>query len=314
MPQDYSTRHQDTGGQEYSSRGGRTTMLTVQPGPPASPSGPQAQPPLMQPLPLVLPQSIQTPVVGGMDLEQGGNGEPKYRYFLTGDGLPVSGGASGTVLIGVRPGEPPGIKADIQGLRPVADPMMRPILWLIHDILVPADLLPMDQALLPKGVNGLGNQPGTIFTLDGNPPTYGLYPNTITVAVSPGSFLLQPGGDWQLQAALDEWSNQAFHPAAVLGTGVMADLHMGIPSGTAVAILTDLFMRPAGVHPELDLRVHYPQRLLAIARESGAVPTYLDCSAFTRAAVTWEGFTRSTPRLMPTRENCFLVSTGRLAT
>lgn len=143
------------------------------------------------------------------------------------------------------------------------------------------------------------------------PLTYGNTPNTLSIAVSPGAFTPAADGSWQVSGALDAGTNQAFHPLVVLGPGGLPDINAPVPSGTVARILTDLFMRPATIHPELPLRTHFAQRLLAVTREVLSAqhgPSFLDGSHFTRAAVTLEGLVRATPRLMPTRDTCFLLA------
>jgi hypothetical protein len=96
----------------------------------------------------------------------------------------------------------------------------------------------------------------------------------------------------------------------VLGPTVLADINVPLPTGTVARILTDLFMRPATVHPELNLKTQFAQRLTAVAQDVLAAPgavAYLDPAQFTRAAVTMEGIVRGTARLQPTREACVLI-------
>jgi hypothetical protein len=214
------------------------------------------------------------------------------------------------VTLSGLPGSSYTVSAVVGGLAPHKDPVIRPVLWLLCDLSVPHDLAPGDLAQLPRGAGGTGNQPGAIFTVDGNSPTYGKNANTLSVAVSPGA-LSQAGSDaWTLTATLNPANNQAFHPLAVLGPSALGNIDVALPSGTVARILTDLFMRPATVHPELTLRSHYPQRLAAVVQrvltEPGAI-AYLPADAFSRAAVTLEGIVRGTPRLMPTREACCLM-------
>lgn len=242
------------------------------------------------------------------------------RFTLTGQGLPNAAqwapGSYGVVAVTGQPGAPLTVSAAVAGLRPPSDPAVRPVLWLIHDLTVPADLSPADLVLLPKGGNGAGNRPGGLFTLDGNPPTYLTAPNTLSVAISPGQFSPAEGGAWTLTGVLADATNQAFHPLVTLGPSALPDMNAPLPSGTVAQIFTDLFMRPGSVHPELNLQTQFQQRLGAIAGDvlSRGTPAYLDPACFTRAAVTLEGPVRTTPHLWPTRETCFLVALNRDAT
>lgn len=240
----------------------------------------------------------------------------RFRFQLSPANLPSAvrmPGVSGAVRLEGRPGENYQIEAELNGLIPPPDPAIQPALWLIHDLTVPMGLGPADLATLPRGGAGLGNQPGTVFTLDGNPPAHSLYSNTLSVAVSPGRFSPAGGGVWRLQAVLDPGQNQAFHPLYFAGPSALADINTPVPSGTLANILTDLFMRQATVHPELPLQSRYLDRLKAIT--SGHLgpgqASVLEASGFTRAAVTLEGVLRPTPVLMPTRESCILLGSTR---
>lgn len=243
----------------------------------------------------------------------------QFRFTLSGDGLPaaaqVAPGATATVTLEGQPGSPMAVTGSLTGLRPLGDPAITPTLWLIHDLTVPFDLAPTDMAQLARGSAGMGNLPGSIFTVDGLPPTYGAQSNTLSVAISPGRFTLAPDGTWQLNAQLDSATNQVFHPLAVLGPSVLGDIDAAVPSGTAADILADLFMRPATVLPELPLKSHYPQRLMAVARRRLALgeSRFIEPAQFTRAAATLEGLVRATPRLMPNRESCFLAAHQRVS-
>ncbi len=242
----------------------------------------------------------------------------RWIFHLTGEHVPVPGrsqpGASGTVTVQRQSDGTWRVVGQVAGMSPLADPAIRPVLWLIHDLPVPVDLSPQDLAQLPKGRLGVGNQPGEIYTLDGNPPTYGPGANTLSISISPGAFNLGADGVWHLEGRIDEQTNQAFHPLAVLGPSVLADLDAPMPSGVVARTLTDLFMRPATVRPDLTLRSHFPQRLTALLQQAEGDPTterFVDGSAFMRAAVTLEGLVRGTPRLMPTRDACFLIAMNR---
>lgn len=319
MSQVYSTRERSLSrGQLYSSR---TTVVRAEPagGPPRVPAGAGK---VLAPAAAQAPggpggaapaavQAPEAPVAAAVP-------EQQLSFRLSPQGIepapPGMSGAGGTVTLSGRAGSPYTVSAVVGGLAPHRDPVIRPALWLICDLTVPQDLAPGDLAQLPRGAGGTGNQPGAIFTVDGNSPTYGKNANTLSVAVSPG--VLQPVGanSWSLTGTLDPATNQAFHPLAVLGPSALGNIDVALPSGTVARILTDLFMRPATVHPELSLRSHYPQRLAAVVQrvltEPGAI-AYLPPDAFTRAAVTLEGIVRGTPRLMPTREACCLMANGR---
>lgn len=223
-------------------------------------------------------------------------------------------GISGRVALEGGPGESYRVTGQITGLPSAPDPAIEPVLWLIHDLTVPADLAQADLAALPKGSTGTGNQPGTVFTMDGNPPTYGPQFNTLSVTVSPGRFTRGESGTWNLAASLDPGTNQGFHPLYFAGPTALADINAPVFSGTLAGIMTDLFMRPTTIHPELPLSTRYLDRLRAItARHLGPnqETSVLDGSAFTRAAVTLEGVVRPTPTLMPTRESCILLGGNR---
>lgn len=329
MSQVYSTRERSLSqGQLFSSR---TTVVQAEPveGPgravaaqaPAAPGGGAVavQAPVA---PGAGAMAVQAPVAPGgeaaMIAPVAVVPEHQFSFRLSPQGIepapPGISGAAGTVTLAGRPGGPHTVSAVVGGLSPHKDPVIRPALWLICDLTVPQDLAPGDLAQLPRGAGGHGNQPGAIFTVDGSSPTYGKNANTLSVAVSPG-VLTQAGPDsWTLTGTLAQSTNQAFHPLAVLGPSALGNIDVALPSGTVARILTDLFMRPATVHPELHLRSHYPQRLAAVVQrvltEPGAI-AYLAPESFTRAAVTLEGIVRGTPRLMPTREACCLMANDR---
>jgi len=160
----------------------------------------------------------------------------------------------------------------------------------------------------------VGNQPGAIFTLDGESPTFGPFGNTLSVVTSPGRFEAAEAGRHRLEARLDGQTCRSFHPLVFAGPAAIGDMNATLPSGTAAQILTDLFMRPATVHPELPLATAYPARLRRISERHAASALGLEGSAFTRASVTLEGIVRPIPLLMPTREALVMVSTGRETT
>lgn len=294
MSQPYSTLQRDmANGRIYSSQRSRVTS-------------PRAGP--LRPAPAVAetggPGAVPQPAQG-------------YSFGLNGLSIPAANlapGAAGSVSVTWRVGAAPEVSAQINGLRPMADPAVRPVLWLIHDLKVSPELSSADLALLPRGVSGTGNRPGDTFTLDGNPPTYGPSANTIAIAVSPGSFALAPDGSWRLSGRLEGTTNQALNPLALLGPVALPEGGAALPSGTVARILTDLFMRPSTVHPELNLRAHFQQRLAAILRDAAVsqpAPSFLEAGEFSRAAVTLEGLVRVSPRLMPTRETCCLLGATR---
>ncbi|HWI64217.1 MAG TPA: hypothetical protein VNT75_20455 [Symbiobacteriaceae bacterium] len=307
MSQTFSTRDRDLSrGQLYSSR---VTSVTTQPAvrPVALAVGAPAAPPA--PAPAVVEAPVSPPVALP---------EQSFTFLLSTQGIvpapPTGAQATGTVTLKGRPGSACSVAATLNGLSPHRDPSIRPALWLIHDLTVPEDLVPADLTALPRGAGLTGNQPGAVFTIDGNPATYGKASNTLSVAVTPGQFVQTGKDSWSLSGELDRGNNQAFHPLAVLGPSALGNIDVALPSGTVARILTDLFMRPATVHPELNLRSHYAQRLAAVVRnvmnDPGAV-AYLAPDRFTRAAVTLEGIVRGTPRLMPTREACCLMANFR---
>lgn len=151
----------------------------------------------------------------------------------------------------------------------------------------------------------------SVFCTTVHPPTYGPNSNTLSVAISPGTFIPGPGGTWQLSGQVDTATSQAFHPLVILGPQAMPDIDATLPSGTVARILTDLFMRPTTVAPQISLQQNMPQRLAAVAQgalQSGQPNAWLDGTDFHRAAVTLEAEVRGTPRLLPTRDACFLMS------
>jgi len=308
----FSTRQRDvSSGQLFSSRYSR-----VAPSPtasrsligPAASRGTAAAPP-------AAPALTPVPAAAPVPLP-----EQSFSFNLTGQGQPAAAklgeALSGVVSLKGRPGSAYSVTATLAGMPPIQDPAITPTLWLLHDLPVPLDLSPLDLAQLPHGPSGLQNQPGAVFTLDGNPPTYGSTSNTLTVAITPGSFTAGAGGTWQLNSSVDHGCNQAFHPLTLLGPTALPDIHTSIATGTLARILTDLFMRLATVLPQLPLRTHFGQRLAAIVQAhmtAQPTPTYLDPASFTRAAVTLEGLVRGTSRLMPTREGCILAAHQRTA-
>jgi hypothetical protein len=323
MSQTYSTRQRDqSGGKLFSSRYAtvgaspvpspqvRTSVTAPAPTSAATPGAAQVPGVVPAPAPAAAPAAAPAPVP-----------EQVMTFALTGSGLPVAGrlapGGAGTVTLRGRPGQPWQVSGSLTGLVPPGDPALQPTLWLIHDLVVPSDLDPADRVRLPRGSSGTGNQPGAPFTLDGNPPTYGMsQSNTLSIAMSPGVFAPGPGGVWQLAGAVDAGTNQAYHPLVVLGPSALSDINVPLPTGVVARALTDLFMRPATVHPELNVSSQFPQRLTAVVQAvlaAGTGSPYLTGEQFTRAAVTLEGLVRGTPRLMPTRETCFLAAQAPVA-
>lgn len=232
----------------------------------------------------------------------------------TAGGRTLPEGSAGFVLLEGSPGAAYRVEAEVSGLPALPDPAVQPALWLVHDLTVPDDLSPADLAALPRGTGGGGNQPGAIFTLDGEPPTFGPFGNTLSVVTSPGRFSPAGSGHHRLEARLDGQTCRSFHPLVFAGPAAIGDMNATLPSGTAAQILTELFMRPATVDPELPLATAYPQRLRRIAERHAGSTLALDGSAFTRASVTLEGIVRPIPLLMPTREALVMVSTGRETT
>lgn len=335
MAQTYSTLRRDAAdGRIYSSqyssvtvlpptgkaRGLRPQPLMTNPNPAATEAllAPQQAPP--QVAPAAAPDLPATPTAPAA-AEPAGSPARRLTFTLGSQGLPpvariAPGGATGSITISGSPGEPYRVTGSIQGIRPLTDPAMRPVLWLIHDLTVPYDLSPADRAALPRGTSGIGNQAGAQFTIDGSPPTYTPNCNTVSICISPGSFALEPDGTWKLEGSIDAGTNQAFHPLVFLGPGALADMNTPLPSGTVARILTHLFLRSATVHPELNIRTHFPQRLMVIVRDvlgAASEPSFLEPELFTRAAVTVEGLVRTTPSLMPSRETTFLLANHPVA-
>ncbi|HWI52869.1 MAG TPA: hypothetical protein VNT01_12095 [Symbiobacteriaceae bacterium] len=165
MSQTFSTRDRDLNrGQLYSSR---VTSVTSLPQGPALPErtvtfavAPQA----VAPAPAAAPAPTPAP-------------EQRFSFALSAQGIvpapPTGSTAAGSVAIVGRPGLAHTVTATLNSFKPHRDPAIRPALWLIHDLTVPADLAPADLAALPRGVGLTGNRPGAVFTVDGNPATSG---------------------------------------------------------------------------------------------------------------------------------------------
>lgn len=303
MAQIYSTLQRESGkGQPYSTLAqGVRSVPTARSGlePVASP----VSRPVARPVPQPRATQVATP-----------SHHMAFRLgSVLGDHLPGSA-PSGSVRLTGRPGEAYQVEAELHGIAAPPDPQLQPTLWLIHDLVVPREIHPQDLALLPKGQTGWGNQPGGPFTIDGNPPTYGLGANTLPVVISLGRFLRTDDGVYRLQGLLDQQTNRTFHPLVLAGPIGVADMNASLPSGVTAELLRQLFLRPATVAPELPVGVAYQQRLPRILAglPTGEEPgQFLDARAFTRAAVTLEGLVRAQPELMPTREATLLVSVSR---
>jgi hypothetical protein len=214
------------------------------------------------------------------------------------------------------------VAGEVSGLSGPLPPGTKLFAWLLRDLKVPADLDPRDLALLPHGDGGSGNQPGSVFTLDGLQPASGLGANTVALAVTPGELAVS-GSSATLTKALGPETNLTFDPRVLLGLQGISDLTATLPSGLTDQILTDLFLRPATVLPELSIRTHFGQRLLMLVRkaiasldrngdglvtpeEAGGAPEFfLQPAAFTRAAVTVEPAVKPVP-LLPTQQACIL--------
>lgn len=310
MSQTFSTVNRDmAAGRVYSTQ-------------PSVRSAPPARRPIVLPgsAPTRTPMPASVPALTAATVAPAPAVPPSRRFsFRLGPMAPLQVKAAFPEVVGMvalegREGEAHQVAGQLSGLPPVPDPAIQPALWLIHDLTVPTDLAPADLAALPKGSTGTGNQPGAVFTMDGNPPTYGPEFNTLSVTVSPGRFSRTDGSNWRLQTTLDPTTNRGFHPLYFAGPEALADMNAAVPSGTLARILTDIFVRPATVHPELPVSSQYLPRLKVVtARHLGmeSPVSALDPSGFTRAAVTLEGLVRPTPTLMPTRENCILLGDSR---
>jgi hypothetical protein len=173
MSQTYSTRQRETeGGRYYSSL--QTPRVSVPfPGPsaptPASvafPAGTREV--LAAHLAPATPQVAVAAPVGR---------ESKFNFTLSGQGLPnaqkIAPGATGSATVTGHQGGSYSVTSTITGPTRLPDPALQPTFWLIHDLAVPRDLPTADLTRLPQGRSHPGNQPDSVFTLDGNPPTYG---------------------------------------------------------------------------------------------------------------------------------------------
>lgn len=177
----------------------------------------------------------------------------------------VAAGATGTVEI--RAGaQPARLVARVRGLG-LLPPGTVLNVWLIHDLVVPPTLDPADLAALPRALAGV-NQPGQVFTADGQPSTVGRpdvpFFNTVSVPVRAGTMTVQPDGTALLEVPLTDEVNMAVDPRVLLGVpGVPPTATM--PSGIVAAILTDVFMRPVTVAPDVPL-ANFALRLLTVVQ------------------------------------------------
>lgn len=214
------------------------------------------------------------------------------------------------------------VTASVNGLHSALPQGNNLTLWLLRDLTVPAGLDPRDLAILPHGPDGTANQPGAVFTLDGGAPGIGEAVNTVALAVRPGHLAVEPTGRATLGAALTPQSNLTFDPRILAGS--LADPTAYLPSGVADRILTDLFLRQATVLPELSIRTHFGQRLLALVQREiaaldrngdgkvtldeveGAADAFLRPDQFNRVAVTVEPLLKPVP-LLPNQAACVLI-------
>lgn len=269
---------------------------------------------LTSPMATAAPQ----PVVGGLRLSLATDRFPP-NPFVGPNGL--ASRLNGSIDLG-----PSQVSASLSGLQPLPQGFaLTP--WLIADLAIPSDLDPQDLALLPR-VSPEFNLPGECFTVDGQACNIGRNDvrswNAVGVAVRPGTLTVSPEGSCNGQWAWsDDW-NWALHPMSLLGSG--GSLNAAVPSGVAMNVLTDLFLRPATVFPELPLQQQFAQRLMAIWQRhlslwdkngdgtitpeevAGAAGAFLGPEQFRRAALTLEPIgQRSTPHLLPTQQACLAV-------
>lgn len=244
----------------------------------------------------------------------------------------LAAGATGSLGLVDLAGAPGlGLQVQVQGLRPLPAAQAQYALWLLHDLVVPADLAPEDLALLPRGPLGTGNLAGSAFTLDGQPVAQGQLPNTVTVAIQAGMFTPDVSGVWDGRFDWGEALGWTLSPATALGA---AAAHLGpssflpVPTGVARAILADVFLRRASRFVHLPLHSAFPQRLLAATQEalatwdvdrSGSISSsdvaatgrsdaFIEPLAFNRAVITLEPIAgRQTPLLLPTVQTCALA-------
>lgn len=195
---------------------------------------------------------------------------PPPQHPFTAPGGPAAG-ARGEVRLRVWPDGTGALLTRVEGLRLANNEGGFYQTWLVADLRIPRRLHPADEARLPRDQPGM-NGPGGIFTRDGRAPrTLGPSveepPNTIWLAVRAGAWGTdetgrQPGARW----FLNDFSNWAFWlpegwggspPPSVEGAGRLRDpdaSHLGavrgLPSGLAMEVLTDLYIRQATVLPD----------------------------------------------------------------
>lgn len=218
-----------------------------------------------------------------------------------------------------------GLTVQLTGLKPALHPGGTLTLWLVRDLHVPQLLPPDDRAAIavPQA-----NQPGQLYTLDGQPATLGradvAHWNTLSIAAPAGVLSFQPDGSARLEAPWTELL--VVDPRAAVGLpGIQPDAAM--PTGLATQILTATFMQPTTIAPHLPVH-DLPARLAAVSEQilgeadidhDGQVsptdlqknPTaYLGPDGFNRAMITLEPATRSTPALHPTLSACLAMGLG----
>ena len=304
-----------------------------QPAPPAAPSCAPPDPPDAQavspPAPVLPEPAPHLPPAG---LRAGAVSRPALCPTRA---LPAPGGiaagARGTLSLLAAAQGGLELHLAVQGLRSLAPQQAIYALWLLHDLAVSPDLPPEDLALLPRGPLGVGNAPGTLFTLDGQPPAQGQAANTLTVAVQAGTFT--PGADtaWEGRFTCRDATGWTLNPVVLLGP---AAVHLGpgvlqpVPSGVARSILADVFLHRASRFVSLPLHSAFPQRLLTAAQEAiaawdtdgsghisaadvvacGRPGAFIEPLEFGRAVVTLEPIAgRTTSLLLPTTQACALA-------
>ncbi|BDG59895.1 hypothetical protein [Caldinitratiruptor microaerophilus] len=265
---------------------------------------------------------------------------PVFHFALSNQGFPptffsapggIAGSARGTAELRETGTDPGTLTVSVTGLGPLP-PGAELAAWLIHDLVVPPSLDPADLAALPR-VAPEANTPGQFFTVDGAPPTVGRPDvpvwNTVSVPVRAGTLTVRPEGTASLRVSLADAARVALDPRALLGMGFSPGFGGALPSGLVAAILTDVFMRPATVFPQLPLATAFPQRLAAITQaavarfdrdgdgtvsvqEAQSIPgAFLRAQDFTRVALTVEPSVRSTSPLLPTEHAVALAGLRR---
>ncbi|HEY8530940.1 MAG TPA: hypothetical protein VIL08_01715 [Limnochorda sp.] len=196
---------------------------------------------------------------------------PPPGHPFTGPGGPAER-ARGEALLRVWPDGTGTLLTRAEGLRLANNEGGYYQTWLVADLVVPRRVDPADAARLPKGEAGV-NGPGEIFTLDGRAPRFLAPlpehpPNTVWVAVRAGAWGTdetgrQPGARW----FLNDFSNWTFWIPEAWGgppppfleepgrprdpDAAHARAVRGLPSGLAMELLTDLYIRQATVLPEV---------------------------------------------------------------